>query len=52
MYGVENFKCVYQPNGFVLCEKKTCATCGWNPEVAQARLDAIVAKMMENESKK
>jgi hypothetical protein len=29
--------------------KKNCSKCGWNPEVAQARLDAIIAKMMEKE---
>lgn len=48
MYGYEPFKCPYQPSGHVLCDKKTCSKCGWNPEVAQARLDAIVEKLMKD----
>lgn len=50
MYGYEPFKCPYQDNGNVLCDKKTCSKCGWNPEVAKKRLDAIIQKMMEKES--
>lgn len=41
------YQCEYQ--AFVECAKKECATCGWNPEVAQARLEAIKAKMMEKD---
>ncbi len=41
------YQCEYQ--AFVDCPKKECAKCGWNPEVAKARLDAIVAKMMEEQ---
>lgn len=44
------YQCDYQK--FVECEKKQCDKCGWNPEVAQARLEAIIAKMMEKENEK
>jgi hypothetical protein len=37
------YKCDFAEN--VECEKKKCSTCGWNPEVAQKRLEAIIAKM-------
>lgn len=50
MYGYEPFECPYNPGGGVLCERKKCTTCGWNPEVAQARLDAIIKKL-EKEAK-
>lgn len=39
------YQCNYQE--FVECEKKKCATCGWNPEVAKARLESIIEKMKE-----
>lgn len=32
-------------NDYVECERKKCSECGWNPEVAQKRLEAIIAKM-------
>ena len=32
-------------NEQLICSMHTCSKCGWNPEVAQARLDAILAKM-------
>jgi hypothetical protein len=41
------YQCDYQEH--VQCEKKTCFQCGWNPEVAKARLEAIIAKMMGQE---
>lgn len=37
------YQCNYQE--FVECEKKNCHKCGLNPEVAKARLEAIIAKM-------
>lgn len=42
--------CPNNPQG-VWCDKKTCSRCGWNPEVAEARLEAIKAKMAEEEEK-
>lgn len=39
------YRCDYQE--FVECEKKKCSECGWNPEVAKARLEAIIEKMKE-----
>lgn len=40
--------CPHSPAG-VWCERKQCTKCGWNPEVANARLEAIIAKMAEEE---
>ena len=40
------YDCKYAPKGSVQCEKKNCANCGWNPEVAQARLEQIIEKMI------
>ncbi len=37
------YRCDY--NEKIECKQKTCSECGWNPEVAKARLDAIIAKM-------
>lgn len=34
-------------NVAVICKSHGCDTCGWNPKVAQERLDKIVAKMKE-----
>lgn len=34
--------CIYQPES-IDCERRQCATCGWNPEVAKARFEAFVA---------
>lgn len=39
------YKCDFQE--FVECERKKCSECGWNPEVAKARLEAIIEKMMK-----
>lgn len=36
-------------NKFISCEVKECHKCGWNPEVAYARLKAIIEKMTGNE---
>ena len=33
-------ECLYQPES-IICENRDCANCGWNPAVAQARLDVI-----------
>ena len=44
----ENF-CKFAPDGAVMCEKRNCSKCGWNPKVAEARLEAIIAKMAEEE---
>ena len=41
------YQCLYET--YVDCPKRECAKCGWNPEVAKARLEAIKAKMMEQE---
>ena len=35
-------------NEHLVCEVHNCSQCGWNPEVAQARLEKIVAKMKED----
>lgn len=35
--------CPYNEN--LICAKHNCSKCGWNPEVAEARLAAIVANM-------
>ena len=31
-------ECIYQPES-IDCYKRNCSKCGWNPEVAQARLE-------------
>lgn len=45
------YKCDFVESGWVTCDRKKCSECGHNPEVAQARLEAIIAKMMEKEKK-
>ena len=35
-------------NEHLVCEVHNCSQCGWNPEVAQARLERIVAKRKED----
>lgn len=40
------FECVYQPES-IMCDRKICSKCGWNPEVAKARLEAITGKAKE-----
>lgn len=44
------YKCDFNPVG-VQCERKECSKCGWNPEVAQARLEAIKAELYGKEKK-
>ena len=39
------YECKYAPAGSVHCERMICSKCGWNPEVALARLKAILAEM-------
>lgn len=39
-------RCVYNPIG-VNCDFLECENCGWNPEVAQARLERIMEGMNE-----
>lgn len=39
------YKCDF--NDYVECERKKCSECGWNPEVAKARMKEILAKMQE-----
>ena len=34
------YNCHFVPKG-VQCDKKECHKCGWNPEVAEARLEKI-----------
>ena len=34
-------ECIYQPET-IICDKRICSKCGWNPEVAKARLDKIM----------
>lgn len=34
-----------QYNQGVVCGKADCEHCGWNPDVAQARLDTILKRM-------
>lgn len=45
------FKCDFVESGWVSCDMKKCSECGHNPEVAKARLEAIIAKMAEQEKK-
>lgn len=39
--GPKGESCIYEPVG-VICERQVCSKCGWNPEVAQARLERII----------
>ena len=39
------FQCQYNPG--VICYSMECEQCGWNPEVAKARLEAFKRKGME-----
>ena len=34
------YECRYNPE--VACESRICTKCGWNPEVAKARLDNLM----------
>lgn len=35
-----DFPCLY--NAEIVCEVQKCGSCGWNPEVAKARLEKIM----------
>ena len=37
-------ECIFQPES-IECYKRKCSSCGWNPEVAKARLDKIMEEM-------
>ena len=37
-------ECIFQPET-IMCGKRKCESCGWNPVVAKARLEAITGKM-------
>ena len=39
--------CPNAPKGAVYCEYQFCDKCGWNPEVAEARLEAVKQKLAE-----
>ena len=39
----EIYECVYQPES-IICDGCDCSKCGWNPDVAKARLEAITGK--------
>ena len=45
-------ECIYTPVHSVWCETQNCEKCGWNPAVAEARLEAIMQKLAEEEAKK
>lgn len=36
-----NGECIYQPES-INCDRRKCSTCGWNPDVAKARLEAFI----------
>ena len=42
--------CPHAPKGAVQCEKMICEKCGWNPKVAEARLEAVKAKLAKEEA--
>ena len=37
-------ECIFQPES-IECSRLNCDNCGWNPEVAKARLDKIMGGM-------
>ena len=43
--------CHFAPPGSVECYRKECSKCGWNPPVANARLEAIKEKLAAEEVK-
>ena len=40
------FECIFKPDA-VICTEKKCENCGWNPVVANARLEAHIARKAE-----
>ena len=43
----ELFGCVFQSES-ILCDRQICSRCGWNPDVAKARLEEIIEKRNDN----
>jgi hypothetical protein len=43
-------ECVFQPES-IMCYKRNCTNCGWNPVVAKARLEKLGAEIPEPEPK-
>ena len=43
--------CPHAAKGAVWCETQNCEKCGWNPVVAEARLEAIKEKLAEEAKK-
>lgn len=41
-----NGECIYQPES-TDCDRLKCSACGWNPEVAKKRLEAIMEGLYE-----
>lgn len=50
--GNKPFECPTAPRHAVYCEEKNCEKCGWNPEVAEARLESVKQKLAEEEAAK
>lgn len=44
--------CPNAPHHSVWCTEQLCGKCGWNPEVAEARLEAVKQKLAEEEANK
>ena len=40
------FECIFKPDA-IICTERKCETCGWNPVVANARLEAHIARKTE-----
>lgn len=38
------YECLFQPESIV-CTRMDCENCGWNPEVAEARLKRIMEEL-------
>ena len=41
-------ECRCPHNEFVVCSMKKCTRCGWNPDVAKARLEKIRQERQED----
>lgn len=39
--------CKYNATGMILCAEQKCKRCGWNPEVAEKRLERIRKELAE-----
>ena len=42
------WQCKYYPDGEIGCTNRQCDTCGWNPEVSEARTAAIMKALKES----